>query len=70
MNASWKSTKRLHISVVIFQILVHGSVDATEFLADYCRVTPGLVSGSVYTPAFNDIVDVTTEGFIYQVGMD
>ncbi|KAL3873495.1 hypothetical protein ACJMK2_036605 [Sinanodonta woodiana] len=48
-------------------VLVHGSAEATYALADYCRSTPGLVQGKVFTPSLGEIVDATTESHIYQV---
>lgn len=48
-------------------ILVHGSEEATQSLAEYCRNTPGMVQGQVFTPRVGEVVDATTESHIFQV---
>uniref|UniRef100_A0A2R5LLA6 Cleavage and polyadenylation specificity factor subunit 2 n=2 Tax=Ornithodoros turicata TaxID=34597 RepID=A0A2R5LLA6_9ACAR len=47
-------------------ILVHGTLEATEALANYC-LTSGAVQGRVFTPKVGEVVDATTESHIYQV---
>lgn len=47
-------------------VLVRGCQQATEHLANYCRVN-NIVSTKIFTPAKNEIVDATTESHIYQV---
>ena len=49
-------------------ILVHGNRDSTQSLAEYCR-SSAIVSGKVFTPKLNEVVNVTTESRIYQVRM-
>lgn len=48
-------------------VLIHGTEEATDSLADYCRSTAGLVQGSVFTPSIGEVIDATTESHIYQV---
>ncbi|XP_064621428.1 cleavage and polyadenylation specificity factor subunit 2-like [Lineus longissimus] len=48
-------------------ILVRGSPEATDALAEYCSSTQGLVTGTIFKPQMQEVVDATTEGFIYQV---
>ncbi|XP_014663785.1 PREDICTED: cleavage and polyadenylation specificity factor subunit 2-like [Priapulus caudatus] len=48
-------------------VLVHGTEEATLALADYCRITPGIVQEKVFTPRMHEIIDATTESHIYQV---
>ncbi|XP_053394070.1 cleavage and polyadenylation specificity factor subunit 2-like [Mercenaria mercenaria] len=48
-------------------ILVHGSEEATQSLAEYCRNTPGMIQGNVFTPNVGETVDATTESHIFQV---
>jgi len=47
-------------------ILVHGTVEATKTLADYCR-SQGIVQGKILTPRLFENVDATTERHIFQV---
>ena len=47
-------------------ILVRGSPDATESLAQYCK-SAGCVSNKIFTPLLYETVDATTESHIYQV---
>lgn len=47
-------------------ILVHGTVEATKSLADYCR-SQGIVQGKILTPRLFENVDATTESHIFQV---
>ena len=61
-----QSTCSLHLILFLFQILVRGSPESTEALAEYCS-SQSLVSGTIFRPDINDVVDATTEGFIYQV---
>lgn len=46
-------------------ILVHGVLEATQNLAEYCRLQ--LPGGKVFAPRINETVDATTDGHIYQV---
>ncbi|XP_072031108.1 cleavage and polyadenylation specificity factor subunit 2-like [Amphiura filiformis] len=46
-------------------ILVHGVLEATQHMAEYCRLH--LPGGKVFTPRVNEIVDATTDSHIYQV---
>jgi len=48
-------------------ILVHGSEESVQHLAEYCRVTPTINVGKVYTPVQGEHVDATSETHIYQV---
>lgn len=48
-------------------ILVHGTEEATKSLAEYCRNTPGMIQGNVFTPKIGETVDATTESHIFQV---
>ncbi|XP_060555652.1 cleavage and polyadenylation specificity factor subunit 2-like [Ruditapes philippinarum] len=48
-------------------ILVHGSEEATQSLAEYCRNTQGMIQGNVFTPKIGETVDATTESHIFQV---
>jgi len=47
-------------------ILVHGTVEATNTLAEYCR-SQGIVQGKILTPRLFENVDATTESHIFQV---
>ena len=47
-------------------IIVHGSPEATEDLAAYCR-QHNIVSDKIFTPRIAEVVDATTESHIYQV---
>jgi len=47
-------------------ILVHGTVEATKSLADYCR-SQSIVQGKILTPRLFENVDATTESHIFQV---
>jgi cleavage and polyadenylation specificity factor subunit 2 len=47
-------------------ILVRGSPEATESLANYCKAS-GCVSNKIFTPKLYETVDATTESHIYQV---
>ena len=49
------------------QVLVHGTAEATDSLADFCRSTSGMVQGKVFTPKVGELVDATTESHIFQV---
>ena len=49
------------------QILVHGVLEATQNLAEYCRLQ--LPGGKVFSPRINETVDATTDGHIYQVNL-
>jgi cleavage and polyadenylation specificity factor subunit 2 len=51
------------------QILVHGSEEATQSLAEYCRNTQGMIQGNVFTPKIGETVDATTESHIFQVNI-
>lgn len=48
-------------------VLVHGTPEATKYLADYCKNTSGVVQGRVFCPALFDSLDATIESHIYQV---
>lgn len=45
-------------------ILVRGSPESTAFMAEYCRA---YVDDKVFKPQTGDMVDATTENYIYQV---
>ncbi|XP_041353692.1 cleavage and polyadenylation specificity factor subunit 2-like [Gigantopelta aegis] len=49
-------------------ILVRGTTEATDALAEYCQ-THSVVDRKVFTPKVGEIVDATTESHIYQVRM-
>ncbi|XP_022083164.1 cleavage and polyadenylation specificity factor subunit 2-like [Acanthaster planci] len=46
-------------------IIVHGSEEATQHLAEYCRLQ--LAGTKVFTPSINETMDATMESHIYQV---
>ncbi|KAL4238067.1 cleavage and polyadenylation specificity factor subunit 2 [Mactra antiquata] len=48
-------------------ILVHGSEEATQSLAEYCNNTSGMIQGRVFTPYIGETIDATTESHIFQV---
>lgn len=48
-------------------VLIHGTAEATDSLADFCRSTSGMVQGKVFTPKVGELVDATTESHIFQV---
>ncbi|KAK2170652.1 hypothetical protein LSH36_1g04012 [Paralvinella palmiformis] len=48
-------------------ILVRGSKEASQSLADYCRTNRDLVQGKIHIPGQNELIDATTESHIYQV---
>ena len=58
--------KHIHGLLQFFpQILVHGELEATQNMAEFCRVN---ISGSkVFSPRINETVDATTDSHIYQV---
>lgn len=47
-------------------VLIHGTEEATNSLAEFCYTT-GLLQGQVFTPSVGDFIDATTERHIYQV---
>jgi len=47
-------------------ILVHGTEEATNSLADFCR-SQAIVQGKILTPKLFEFVDATTESNIFQV---
>uniref|UniRef100_A0A1I8HSY1 Cleavage and polyadenylation specificity factor subunit 2 n=1 Tax=Macrostomum lignano TaxID=282301 RepID=A0A1I8HSY1_9PLAT len=47
-------------------VLVLGSRDATDHLAEFCRTNMGLAPERIHTPANGETVDVTKEAHIYQ----
>ena len=55
------------LTFVVLQVLIHGSIEATQSLAEYCRTTAGMVQGTVFTPLVGELVDATTESHIFQV---
>ena len=50
----------------MFQVLIHGTEEATSSLAEFCHTT-GVVQGNVFCPSVGDVIDATTERQIYQV---
>ena len=57
------------LSFFVFQVLIHGTAEATDSLAEFCRSTAGMVKGKVFTPKVGELVDATTESHIFQVGV-
>ena len=51
---------------MIFQVLIHGTEEATSCLAEFCHST-GVVQSNVFCPSVGDVIDATTERQIYQV---
>lgn len=45
-------------------ILVRGTPESTDYMADYCRA---YVDDKIFKPNIGDVVDATTENYIYQV---
>lgn len=48
-------------------ILVHGTAEATEHLAEYCKESSSIQVNQVFTPHCGETVDSTGERYIYQV---
>ncbi|XP_071079968.1 cleavage and polyadenylation specificity factor subunit 2-like [Haliotis cracherodii] len=49
-------------------VLVRGSSEATDALADYCK-SQSIVQGNIFTPRVGEVIDATTESHIYQLRM-
>lgn len=47
-------------------VLVHGTKESIDFLADFCR-SNGIVQGKISTPQLYEVVNATTDSHIYQV---
>ena len=49
---------------------MHGTADATEHLAEYCKESSSIQVNQVFTPQCGETVDSTGERYIYQVQSD